>query len=87
MARTLALQEAAEADLVIEPQLPHGDDVTLANRDALIRAGEDAARAALPKIRALLAAPPAGAAPRSGPPAWCVPLGAEVQGIAAAAPM
>jgi len=71
MVRTLALQEAAEADLVIEPQLPHGDEVTLDNRQALIRAGEEAARAALPQIRTLLQAPPAVAAPRAGPSMWC----------------
>ncbi len=71
MVRTLALQEAAEADLVIEPQLPHGDEVTLDNRQALIRAGEEAARAALPRIRALLQAPPPIAAPWHGPGMWC----------------
>jgi NTE family protein len=69
MVHTLARHEAAEADLVIEPKLPHGDEVTLANRDALIRAGEEAARAALPRIRALVQAPPA-LAPRSAPSMW-----------------
>ena len=56
LVRTLVTDEAREADIVIEPQLPPEAQVTLANRDALIAAGERAARAALPRIRELLAA-------------------------------
>ncbi len=57
MTRTLALAEGREADVLIEPMLPPEAEVTLANRDALIAAGERAATAALPRIRALLAEP------------------------------
>jgi NTE family protein len=58
LVRTLATQEAREADLLIEPKLPPEAEVTLENRDALIAAGERAALAALPRIRALLATDP-----------------------------
>ena len=78
MTRTLAAEEARHADLVIEPQLPPEAEVTLANRDALIAAGERAARAALPQLRALLQSDGArrvslGEARRD--PRWCDPIG------------
>lgn len=55
MARTLAVQESREADLLIEPILPPEDEIHLDNRAALIAAGERAAWEALPRIRELLA--------------------------------
>jgi len=55
MANTINTRTLREADVLIEA-LPPDTKVSLANRAALIRAGEDAARAALPRIRAVLAA-------------------------------
>jgi NTE family protein len=83
MTRTLALAEAREADLVIDPVLPPETEVTLANRDALIAAGERAALAALPKIHALLEQPVRVANPISVDPANCAPVRPPMQ-IAAA---
>lgn len=57
MSHTLAAQEALEADLVIRPQLPPGDDIHLGNRVALMASGAAAVRQALPEIRRLLAEP------------------------------
>lgn len=64
MVRTLAAQEAREADLLIEPTFPPVSEINLANRAALIDAGERAALAALPQIHKLLAAPPTRAIAR-----------------------
>ena len=72
MTRTLALAEAREADVLIEPVLPPEAEVTLANRDALIAAGERATVAALPKIRALLDRPIGVSIARSEDPRACV---------------
>jgi len=55
MAHTINTKNLQEADVLIEP-IPPGTAVSLANRAAVIRAGEDAARAALPQIRAVLSA-------------------------------
>ena len=66
MARNLSAADRANADLVIEPALPPVADVTLDKRAAIIAAGERAALAALPQLRALFAA---GAARASGGPA------------------
>ena len=57
MMHTMAAQEAREADVLIEPVLPQQDDIRLDNRAALMAAGERAALAALPRIRALLDQP------------------------------
>jgi NTE family protein len=56
MVRSLAIQEAREADVLIEPILAPQDQIHLDNRAALIAAGEAATLAALPRIRELLAA-------------------------------
>jgi NTE family protein len=58
MVRTMAAQEAREADVLIEPVLPREAQVNLDNRAALISAGESAALAAMPQIRRLLSQPP-----------------------------
>jgi NTE family protein len=63
LVRTLAAQEASEADVPIEPQLPPQEEVHIDNRLALVAAGERAALAALPHIERLLAAAPKAAAP------------------------
>ena len=55
MTRTLANQEAREADVHVAPTLPPEAEVTLENHRALIAAGERAALAALPSIKALIA--------------------------------
>lgn len=55
MAHTINMKNLREADVLIDA-VPPGTAVSLANRAAVIRAGEDAARAALPRIRAELAA-------------------------------
>lgn len=74
MIKAQARREAREADVLIEPALPPEAEITLANRDALIAAGERAAQAALPRIRAMLDQPPARTH-RVSPPAvdheWC----------------
>jgi NTE family protein len=57
MAKSLAMQEAREADLLIAPVLPPQEEIELGNRAALIAAGERATLDALPRIRALLASP------------------------------
>ena len=78
MARNLSAADRANADLVIEPRLPPVAEVTLANRAALIQAGERAALAALPQLRAMFAT---GAGPsahaeesRVGAPTRCESL-------------
>ena len=55
MVRSLAIQEAREADIIIEPGFPPQDQIHLDNWQALVAAGERATLAALPRIRALLA--------------------------------
>ncbi len=55
MAHTINTKNLREADVLIDA-IPPGSAVSLANRAAVIRAGEDAARAALPQIRAVLSA-------------------------------
>ncbi len=57
MLRTLAMQEAREADVLIEPVFPPVSEINSDNRAALIAVGERAALAALPQIRKLLSAP------------------------------
>lgn len=66
MARGLAAPERDAADVLIVPALPPVRDVTIANRTAIIDAGERAAREAMPKLRALFDA--ADAAPAAGTP-------------------
>lgn len=60
MSRHLALPDRAEADVLIEPRLPPVAEVTLANREQLVRAGERAALAQMDRLRSLFAqdAPP-----------------------------
>ncbi len=71
MLRTLAMQEAREADVLIEPVFPPPSQINLDNRAALIEVGERAALAALPQIRRLLDRAPATAARRLDDPRWC----------------
>lgn len=54
----LARREAALADVLIEPKLPREDQITVGNRGALIAAGEEATRSALPALRQLVAGSP-----------------------------
>ncbi|MGE0876600.1 MAG: patatin-like phospholipase family protein [Burkholderiales bacterium] len=56
LTRRLALEERAQAEVVIAPDLPKHDDMKPATLQALIDAGEAAAEAALPAIRRLVAA-------------------------------
>lgn len=65
MVRSLAIQEAGEADVLIEPALPPFGQIDLDQRVALIAAGESATLAALPRIRELLAA---NGPPTANPP-------------------
>ena len=55
MTHSLATQEAMHADLVIRPLLPATSQISLRNRVAVMAAGEEATRQALPEIRRLLA--------------------------------
>lgn len=55
MIKAQARREARDADVLIEPILPPETEVTLENREVLIAAGKEAARASLPGIRARLA--------------------------------
>lgn len=55
LTRRLALEERARADLMIEPNLPEHHDMARATMKALVDAGERAALAAMPKIRAVFA--------------------------------
>jgi NTE family protein len=55
MSRNLAMPDRAAADVLIEPQLPPVAEVTLANQAALVAAGERAALASMPQIKALFA--------------------------------
>lgn len=66
MARHLAGPDRASADLVIDPRLPPVAEVTLERRDALVQAGAEAARAALPRLRELFS-------PRASSPAVSAP--------------
>jgi NTE family protein len=65
MEHGLAREEAKLADVVIRPDLAKVPETDLAARGEAMRAGEEAARAALPQIRQVLAAKAAarGAAP------------------------
>ncbi len=58
MARNLSVPDRAAADLLIEPALPPVPEITLARRAALIDCGERALMAAVPALRAVLAATP-----------------------------
>ena len=71
MLRTLAMQEAREADVLIEPVFPPPSQINLANRAALIEVGERAALAALPRIRRMLDEPMTPVATRVNDPRWC----------------
>jgi NTE family protein len=53
LTRKLALEERGRADVMIEPHLPMHHDMSRNTLKALTDAGEQAALAALPKIRAL----------------------------------
>jgi NTE family protein len=53
LTRRLALDERGRADLVIAPELPRHNDMSKATLNSLIEAGERAALAALPAVRAL----------------------------------
>ena len=55
MVRSLAIQEAREADVLIEPGFPLQEPIQLDHRLALMAAGETATLAALPRIRELVA--------------------------------
>jgi NTE family protein len=55
MEHALAQEETKLADVVIRPDLAKVPATDLAARGRAIRAGEDAARAALPRIRSLIA--------------------------------
>lgn len=55
LTRKLALEERATADVVIAPELPKHDDMSSSTLGSLIDAGERAAAAALPAMRALFA--------------------------------
>lgn len=54
LTRKLALEERGRADVMIEPHLPEHRDMSRDTLRALTDAGERAALAALPKLRALL---------------------------------
>ncbi len=55
LTRKLALAERAGADLAIEPNLPEHNEMSAATVKALIRSGERAGLAALPRLRELFA--------------------------------
>lgn len=55
LTRRLALEERATADVVVAPELPKHDDMSKATLKSLVDAGEKAAVAAMPAIRALFA--------------------------------
>jgi NTE family protein len=55
MSRHLAQPDRAAADVLIEPRLPPVDEVTLANRSAIVQAGEAAALAQLERLRQVFA--------------------------------
>lgn len=57
LTRRIAMEERDRADVVIVPALPPHQDMKPATLQALIEAGEAAAMAVLPRIRALLARP------------------------------
>lgn len=56
MSRHLSLPDRDSADLLIEPRLPPVPEVTLANREQLVLAGERAALAQMDRLRRLFAA-------------------------------
>jgi len=60
LTRRLALEERALADVVVAPELPKHGDMSPATLRALVDAGETAARAALPALRAFMARSQAG---------------------------
>lgn len=53
MSRHLALPDRAAADVLIEPRLPPVSEVTLANLEQIVRAGEEAANAQMARLREL----------------------------------
>ncbi len=55
LTRKIALEERGRADVMIEPHLPVHNDMSRHTLKALTDAGEQAALAALPKLRALFA--------------------------------
>jgi hypothetical protein len=55
MSRHLALPDRDSADVLIEPRLPPVPEVTLANREQLVLAGERAALAQMDRLRRLFA--------------------------------
>lgn len=55
LTRKLALEERGRADVMIEPHLPEHHDMSRDTLRALTDAGERAARAALPRLRAMFA--------------------------------
>lgn len=86
MIKAQARREAREADVLIEPVLPPEAEITLANRDALIAAGDHAGRAALLRIRTMLGQPTNQVRRVSSPTIdreWCRPD--EIQQVAHAA--
>lgn len=68
LTHSIATKEAPEADLVIRPKFPAEASVNMNNRVALMAAGDEAARQALPTIQKLLLHPaPAPAGGRTDP--------------------
>jgi hypothetical protein len=55
LTRKLALQDRAQADVIIEPDLPEHHDMSIATLKALVDAGERSALAAMPALRACFA--------------------------------
>lgn len=55
LTRKLATEEKSAADIVIEPTLPHHGEMSATLLGELVRAGEQAAREALPALRARFA--------------------------------
>ncbi|HLS87167.1 MAG TPA: patatin-like phospholipase family protein [Burkholderiales bacterium] len=53
LTRNLALEERAAADVALEPPIPPHNDMKPATLKAIVEAGEEAARSALPAIRNL----------------------------------
>jgi NTE family protein len=78
MLRTLATQEAREADVLIEPVFPPVSEISLDNRAALTAVGERAALVALPQIRKLLAEPAAQRSLLREDVRWCDSLRPQI---------
>lgn len=72
MSRHLARPDRLQADVLIEPQLPPVPEVTLANHEQLVRAGERAAMLQLDDLRQLFSG--AAMPPRPRPAAGELPL-------------